>query len=164
MVRLLHYIISLDVADHYLGHFGKDPNNTDLAMAEEFLVNVYKPGTKYKTLDELQYQLYYQSKKTILALPPSSRTVEGHILWSFFGTYMQIHCLESPLLSPINFGYMKSEGGLQPHKLQVLLPEDFPMPCSCIACATSRCCCRKVGMECCPCCDCKSVETPKCKN
>ena len=151
-------------ADHYLSHFGKDPNNNDLGMAEEFLVNVYKPGTKYKTLDELRYHLYYQSKKTILDLPPTSCTVEGHILRSFHGTYIQMHCLESPLLDPINFGCIESDGSLQPHRLQVLLPEDFPMPCTCMACATSRCSCRKVGIGCCPYCKCKSVEKTNCKN
>ena len=32
--------------DHSLNHFGKDLNCIDLAMSEEFLVNVYRPSTK----------------------------------------------------------------------------------------------------------------------
>ncbi|XP_064105959.1 uncharacterized protein LOC135215330 [Macrobrachium nipponense] len=41
-------------AAHYLHNFGKDPNNINLEMAKEFLVNVYKPGTKCKTLVEFR--------------------------------------------------------------------------------------------------------------
>ena len=74
-------------AAHYLQNFGKDPNIINLEMAEEFLVNVYKPGTKCKTLDELRYNLYHHSKKTILNLPPTSHAI-GHIRRAFFGTYL----------------------------------------------------------------------------
>ena len=112
-------------------------------MAERFLLNVYKPGTKCKTFDELRYQLYYQSKKTILSLPPTSRSVEGHILRAFYGTYLQLHCLENTNLDPRSFGYIEADENLYPDRFQLLLPEDFPVPCKCVSCATVRCSCRK---------------------
>ena len=148
-------------AAHYLQNFGKDPNNTNLEMAEEFLVNVYKPGTKCKTLDELRYHLYHHGKKTILNLPPTSRAI-GHIHRAFFGTYRQLHCLDRQQLYPQNFGYTESDGNLQPDRL--LIPDNFPMPCTCTSCSTVFCSCRKLGIACCPYCKCKLLDETKCKN
>ena len=87
-------------AAHNLQNLGKDPNNINLEMAEEFLANVYKPGTKCKTIDELRYHLYYHSKKTILNLPPTSRAIEGYIRRALFGTNLQLHCLDRQQLDP----------------------------------------------------------------
>lgn len=151
-------------ASKYLHNFGKDHNEIDLDMAEEYLCKVYKAGTTCKTLDELRYHLYHHSKKTILGLPPTSRAAEGHIRRAFFGTYQQLHCLDRPDLDPRNFGYIECDGNLQPDRLQSLLPEDFPMPCKCPSCATARCSCRKIDIGCCPYCKCKSQDAIKCKN
>ena len=121
---------------HYLCDFGKDPNDIDFGLVEEFLVNVYKSGTHCKSMDELRYHLYHHhSKKTILDLPPTSHSIKGHILRAFHGTYLRLHCLDRPQLDPQSFGFSQEDGIMQPDRLQILLPDDFPMPCKCKSCA-----------------------------
>lgn len=144
--------------DHYLQNFGKHPNEIDFLLTEEFLVNVYKSGTPCKTLDELRYYLFHHSKNTILDLLPSSHSIKGHILRAFYGTYMQLHCLEKVSLDPRNFGYSAADGILEPERRQVLLPDDFPMPCKCTSCATNRCLCRQHELMCCQYCRCQASD------
>ena len=148
---------------HYLCDFGKDPNDIDFGLVEEFLVNVYKSSRHSQSMDELRYHLYHHSKKTILDLPPTSRSIKGHILRAFYGTYLQLHCLDSPQLDPQSFGFSQVDGIMQPDRLQVLLPDDFPMPCNCTSCATKRCHCRQLDMTCCPYCGCQA-SNKGCKN
>ena len=88
----------------YLNDFGKDPENINLQLIEEYLVQVYKIGASRKMLDELRYHLYHHNKKTINGLPPS-RAIEGRILRAFHGTYLQMHCLDGPRLNSTHFGY-----------------------------------------------------------
>lgn len=143
--------------------FGKDQNKIEIGLAEEFLVNVYKPGTPCKTMDDLRYHLYHHSKKTILDLPPTSRSLKGHILRAFYGTYLQLHCLDSPQLDPRSFGFSQDDDIMKADRLQVLLPDDFPTPCKCTTCGTKRCSCRKLGISCCPYCNCQASDKG-CKN
>ena len=114
---------------HYLYNFGKHPNDIDFVVTEEFLVNVYKLGTSCKTMGELRYHLFHCSKKTTLDLPPTSQSIKGNILRAFYGTYLQLHCLEKVHLDSQNFDYSLADGILQPNQNQILLPDDFPMPC-----------------------------------
>ena len=79
------------------------------------------------------------------------------------GTYLQLHCLETVCLDPKNFGYSLADDILQPQRDQVLLPEDFPMPCKCTSCATKRCPCRQLELECCQYCNCQASDK-KCSN
>lgn len=140
---------------HYLSDFGKELNCINFILVEEFLVNVYKSGTSCRTMDELRYYLYHHSKKTILELPPTSRSVRGHVLRAFFGTYLQLHCVSNPQLDPRHFGFIEEDGNLQPDQLQVLLPDDFALPCKCTSCSTKRCVCRQLVIKCCPYCKCQ---------
>ena len=146
---------------HYLSDFGKELNSINFILVEEFLVNVYKSGTSCRTMDELRYYLYHHSKRTILELPPTSRAVKGHVLRAFYGTYLQLHCLDNPQLDPRDFGYIEADSILEPDHCQILLPDDFAIPCNCSSCATKRCVCRKLDIRCCPYCKCQLKE---CKN
>ena len=91
-------------------------------------------------MDKLRYHVFHHSKKkkkkkkTPLNLPPTSRATKDHIIRAFYGTYLQLHCLEIVCLDPKNFGYSLADDILQPRRDQVLLPEDFPMPCKCTSC------------------------------
>ena len=80
-------------------------------------------------MGELRYHLFHCSKKTILDLPPTSQSIKGNILRAFYGTYLQLHCLEKVHLDSQNFDYSLVDGILQPNQNQILLPDDFPMPC-----------------------------------
>lgn len=142
----------------YLKDFGKDPENIDVELIEEHLVQVYKPGASMKTLDELRYHLYHHSKKAITGLPPTSRATEGHILRAFHGTCLQMHCLDGPKLDATYFGYCYEDDLLKSCQHRKLLPDDFPTPCKCKTCGTIRCPCRKAKYPCCPYCSCQATS------
>ena len=110
-------------------------------------------------MDKLRYHLYHHSKKTIVDLPPTSCSGRGHILQAFYGTYLQLHCLDDAELNPCEFGFYQDDGALLPDIKQALLPDDFPMPCRCTASATKRCPCRQNEIKYCSYCSCQAVET-----
>ena len=85
--------------DHYLSEFGQDPNDIDLNLVEEYLVQVLKPGTPLKTLNDLRYHLYHHSKKTLDELPPTSQVAKEHILRPFYGTHIQVQDLTLLILT-----------------------------------------------------------------
>jgi len=96
-------------------------------------------------------------------LPPTSRLTRDHIQRAVYGAHMQIHCLDNPQIDPNDFGFYEQDGLLRLVRDQILLPDDFPMPCKCTACAMKCCSCRKLDIRCCP--DCKCQTSDKgCKN
>ena len=149
----------------FLQNFARNPYDTDFNLVEEFLVQVYpmKSPSGCKTMDQLRYHVFHHSSKTILDLPPTSRLIRGHIQRAVYGSYMQTHCLDNPHLDPKDFGFFEQDGLLRPVQDQILLPDDFPMPCTCTSCATKRCSCGKRGIRCCPYCQCQASGMG-CKN
>ena len=139
----------------HLQEFRKDPANIDFAGVEQYLVNVFKSGTHCESMDQLRY---YLSKNTIVDLPPTSCSVRGHILRAFYGMYLQLHCLDNAELNPFEFGFYQDDGALLPYRKQALLPDDFPLPCRCTACATKCCPCRQNEIKCCPYCSCQATN------
>ncbi len=148
----------------YLGEFGNDPDSIDFSRVEEFLVQVYKPGYSLKTMDEVRFNIYHQSKKSVVELPPTSNMTKAHILRAFYGTYIQHHCISGLQLKPEDFGYREEDGLLMPIQNHILLPDDFPRSCSCGKCATTKCICRMAGVACCSYCKCRTPGTEGCKN
>ena len=149
--------------DMHLSEFGRHPVNLCLDNAEEYLVKIIKPGAKFKTMDELRYYMYHQTKKSIADLPPTSRATRAHILRAFHGTYIQLHCLTGAKVNPIDFGFYAEDDILKPIEDVKLIPDDLPVSCKCAKCATRRCSCRDNSVPCCIYCSCQGVENA-CKN
>lgn len=146
----------------FLEGFGGDPNNINLEKAEEYLVQVIKPGVPFKSMDALRYYLYLQSKKTILELPPTSRATKGHILRAFYGTYIQLHCLHGHSLDALEYGYYRDSELLKPCENKMLVPDDLPTSCGCGKCARVSCACRSNNVSCCIYCNCKALGNNCC--
>ena len=146
-------------------NFARNPYDKDFNLVEEFLVQVYpmKSPSGCKTMDQLRYHVFHHSSNTILDLPPTSRLIRGHIQRAVYGSYMQTHCLDNPHLDPKDFGFFEQDDLLRPVQDQILLPDEFPMPCTCTSCATKRCSCGKRGIRCCPYCQCQASGMG-CKN
>lgn len=133
----------------YLLNFAKkiDSDSIDEAIvsAEKYLVQFLKRGSHCITMDQLRLWMYYwNNKKNLEDLPPTSRSVREHILRSLFCTYNQIMCLESQTnLDSTLFGYKSTEGCLLPTTGVILYPdEDELVPsCGCLKCARKSCCC-----------------------
>ena len=142
----------------HLQQLGKDPANIDFVGVEQYLINIFKSRTHCESMDQLRYYLYHHSKKTIVDLPPASRSVRRLTLRAFYGTYLQLHCLDNAELNPCKFGFYQDDGALLPDGKQAQLPDDFPMLCRCTTCATKRCPCRQNEIKSCPYCSCQATN------
>ena len=86
---------------HFLTNFGISVDDCDMMnsmkKAEEYLVQLWKRGSNCQTLDPLRLWLYHQTKTGLALneLPPTSRCAKGHLLSSYYHTYLQIHCLDN---------------------------------------------------------------------
>lgn len=144
----------------YLTEFGQD--NVDVEKVEEYLVQVLKPGTLIKTMNELRFHMYHHTKKSLSDLPPTSRATRSHIQRAFYGTYIFLHCLTGSSLDAKCHGFYSDDGLIKAVKEIVLLPEDLSTICTCRVCATHRCSCRIANVPCCTYYVCQSTNT--CKN
>ena len=154
----------------YLKDFGKNLNNanTSLAKTEEYLVQVFKNGVPYATMDELRYYIYHHAKNVTFAeLPPTSHALRAHILHAFHATYLQLNCLGNcEPVDPRQFGFEEEDGLLKPTMNKRLIPDDLPQSCTCTKCATHHCLCQELGVPCCIYCKCQgfALDGTLCKN
>ena len=157
---------ALNIASRtYLENFGvsHDSENVvkSLQSAEEYLVQVLRKGSPCKSLDELRLWLYHHGKnKDIEDLPPTSRSAKGHLLRSYFYTYLQHHCIGDMFvhLDPCEFGFEVKEDSLVPQTNLEKYPSDFIASCTCVKCAKSSCICKENIVACCSFCKCRSVK------
>ena len=83
--------------------------------------------TKCETFDELRYQTFLSQIKTHSELPPTSHSIQGHLLRSH---YIINQCLnliqaENHILNPINFGWTLSNGYMMPEKYECYMPVEY---------------------------------------
>jgi hypothetical protein len=146
---------------NYLMNFGYSLQHVEdsCIKAEEYLVNVLNSTVPYKTMDELRYYKYYNSKNVTFAdLPPTSFAIKGHIRRSFYAAYIQLNCLDNPDLDPKQFGFEEDNGLLVPGMCKRLLPEDLPQSCTCTKCTTRHCPCHQQDAPCCIYCKCQGFD------
>lgn len=161
----------------YLENFGVSPEWEEiekcLQPAEEIRQKkkkkLLRKGSACKSLDELRFWLYHHGKNTdIEDLPPTSRSTNGHLLRSYFYTYLQQHCIDDMVvhLDPCEFGFEVEKNGLAQQTNLKKYPDDFIGACSSVKCAKSSCTCRENEVTCCSFCKCRSVKglDTKCKN
>lgn len=167
-----HAALSCDPVK-YLIDFGRKMDlqsiEESVALAEQYLDQLLKKGSHCQTMDELRlWTFYWNDKKKLEDMPPTSRSTREHILRSIFCTYNQLTCLneDREQLDATSFGYSKNGDWLLPKKGIILYPdEDELVPnCSCVKCARSTCCCAAAGLSCCVFCKCQSVTVVNCKN
>ncbi len=105
---------------------------------------------------------------TLLQLPPTSYSIQSHILRAWYNCHMQLNCLENPHLDARNFGYEEDDCMLVPSINLRIKPDDLPRACTCGKCATKRCLCRKAGISCCIYCGCRlqnyQLDNTRCQN
>ena len=132
--------------EKYLTYFGKKPDGLDINMvladAEQFLVQVLKPGSKCKSLDELRHYMYHYNKSTTIdKLPPTSCAARSHLLRAFLSAFEQTNCHTRLKLNPLKYGFKYEDGLLVPEVNQRLIPGDLVLNCNCEKCVTTRCTC-----------------------
>jgi len=92
----------------YLTEFGQD--HVGVEKVDEYLVQVLKPGTLIKTMNELRFHMYHHTKKSLSDLPPTSRATRSHIQRAFYGTYIFLHCLTGSSLDAKCHGFYSDDG------------------------------------------------------
>ena len=55
-------------------------SDEEIRLAEEYLIKVLYPGSKCKSLDDLRAECYMNKIISQLNLPPTLRSIEGHII------------------------------------------------------------------------------------
>ena len=128
MLLVLHILTGCDVTSkigtkafaykyisNKLSAFAATEVLTDEAVkvAEKYLVQVANHCDDCKTLDEIRYKYYMKKRKSIIELPPTSRTINNHIFWPFYIIKLCRSLLdeESFDLDPLHYGW-KNEFGL----------------------------------------------------
>ena len=82
--------------ERFLKAFGEgDLTDATFQNAQRYMVTVVKYNTKCETFDELRYNQYITKNATLTDLAPTSRSIRGHIMRSY---YLVRHCLN--LLDP----------------------------------------------------------------
>ena len=151
----------------HLKNFGKPDVSLlcCLKQAEAYLVNVFHHGNQgTENMDNLRVKLYHQmTSMTLLDLPPTSNATKGHILRSFYSTYIQINCLGDMSLTPTEYGFVIQDDRLVADKYYRSLPEKMTLICNCGKCATQTCPCRQDIIPCCMFCKCQKNEN-LCRN
>ena len=148
--------------------FGKEPLTWGVVEAvEKFLVGCISIKSDAETFDELRYKLYHSNcvKFDLEKLPPTSTSIGKHIKRAYYQYCVYINAAFLPNIDvdPLRYGYLLKDGKfLHDTKCQEL-PDDFPIPCSCLKCARANICpCRRKLIPCCTFCKCSKNNA--CKN
>ena len=124
--------------------------------SESFLVHCYYPKTTtIINCNELRYEKYHSKafKFDLEKLSPTSSSIQKHIQRTYFQEYVWSNSPTSSLISldPLDYEYKLSKNNsLIPDTVVVELPEDFPLPCTCLKCSRENVCpCRVKQVYCC---------------
>ena len=132
--------------------------------AEKYLVNVIKRNTKCETFDELRYNQYIMKNTTLTDLPPTSRSIRGHLLRSHYLVSLRLNLLDlkKHTLQPLNYGRYERSGMLLPEKFRCILPERYTITCACCKGCHGGSGCRRKKELCTDYCSCQ--EERNCEN
>ena len=149
--------------------FGKTDLSIDMIiMAEKFLVKCIYSKTNSENFDDLRMEFYHHNNTFNLEkIPPTSTSIHKHIQRAYLQSHIWYSsCFrEIPFKDPLDCGYIITEEKLTPDFETAIVPEDFPMPCSCQKCTRDNVCpCRKRKILCCEFCKCQissSCQNPE---
>ena len=148
--------------------FGKEPLTWDvMETAENFLADCISNKSRAETFDELRYKLYHSNsvKFDLEKLSPTLASLEKHIKRAYNQCCVCINAAFLPniYIDPLEYGYLLKDGKFLPDTECQELPDDFPIPCSCLKCARANICpCRRKLIPCCI--FCKYSKNSACKN
>ena len=119
-----------------------------IKVAERYLVQDVDHCDDCKTFDELIYKYYMKKNKSIIELPPTSRTINNHILRSFYFVKSCRSLLdgESLDLDPLHYGWKNEFGLILPEKGFTFMPNDYPVTCNCTKKCGGRCGCSRLSV------------------
>ena len=124
-------------------------------MAEKFLVGRISKSSERNNFDDIHLETYNQKlfQLNLEKLPPTSSSIHIHIKWAFLQCYLWLHApfVESVEINPEDYGYELTEEDMLVPTITTedVIPDDFPVPCSCLKCAKKNVCpCRVKLINC----------------
>ena len=114
--------------------FGKMNINVDIITAEKFLVKCIDSKANSGNFDELRMEYYHHNNKFNLEeIPPTSTSIQKYIQRTFLQRHIWYNSCFRVILfkDPLDYGYIFLNGKLIPDFETGIVPEDFPVPCSC---------------------------------
>ena len=93
--------------------------------------------------------MYTQKGKSLHQLPPTSESINGHLLRSHYMVQLCTNLIDYRqfLLNPRDYGWKQEGSVLFPGKCLKLMPDEYYTTCSCVACARN-CGCRFKDVQC----------------
>lgn len=147
--------------EKYLKSFGESDlfEKEDLTNVEEYLVKVLHPSSPSRTFNELRFELYIKKKVSLIDLPPTSSSLAGHLLRSYYVIRQYIQLLDNDFEKDIKrFGWLETEEGtLIPDKELLPLPDYYTVTCGCQKTCKGNCKCRRIGTDCTEFCACRAT-------
>ena len=118
--------------ERFLQAFGVgEPSDIAFKSAERYLVNVIQPSSNCMTFDELRYEMYRTHNKGLSELIPTSYSLHGHLLRSYYFVNFCLSLEQSDIHqnnlipSPLNFGWKRVNGILLPQKYLRIMPSQY---------------------------------------
>ena len=123
--------------------------------AELYLIKVLQSNSPSTTFDELRYELYRKKNKTLYDLPPTSRSLQGHLEWCYYLINESLNLLsKAKSLEPTVYVWESFEAYLLPSKREASLPSEYIIVCGCSKGCKGRCNCSKIDVPCTEFCQC----------
>ena len=148
-----------------LSEFGTfdTPSYNSFRQAEKYLRKLLNVKADCETFDDLRYYLYMNRSKSMSELPPSSASLHGHLLRSFYFVRVNASLLQSPdkKLNPSQFGWQQIDSILVPEKLMIDMPDEYTTTCGFKKLCNVRCKCQKLNVSCTEYCQCDGKCTNK---
>ena len=105
------------------------------------------------TFDNYRFEVYYKKKKSIIDLPPTTSTMQGHFKRSFY--FIKMNCsllhFNTFTLKAVDYGWEFDSSIPVPCKLFAKMPDEFTVTCGCKVRCTNRCKCVTSCTEYCKC-------------
>ena len=145
----------------YLMQFGESCTLQDSVASDvdNYSVETIQPKSECTSSNQLRY-MYLMSRKTPLVdLPPTSHSIQMHILRCNFVVHQGITLIKNSVQNldpdPAEFGWYKEDGYYKQIKNLSELPSYFYVRCGCETKCTGRCKCSRNDTVCTEYCKCK---------
>ena len=109
-------------------------SDEEIRQAEQDLIKVSYPGRKCKSFDDLRVECYMHKSILLLNLPPTSRSIEDHILRCFYIIRQQATLLaeQNHELKASDYSwYREPDMTIKPEKRLLFITEVYYVHCCC---------------------------------
>ena len=138
--------------ESYLDDFGIEPlSDSSFLCVKKYLVRPISPKSNCETFDDLRYETCKTKQKALNELPPTSGTIRGHLLRSYYIVCLCWNLLDSisKTLQPGNCEWIIENEQLVPGNNFSTVLSDFTTKCHCKKRCTKNCgWCKRTSEKC----------------